>query len=364
MAVSVLLIVALALAPRFVGSDDEQPWQVDVVAGDVTVDQLAVEGLSAEGREIAFRPAGSRAQAEQDLGDDGADALVDLSVVPPQVVVAQASDAGVASAVAARVDAVTLLTLVDDLGGPAPQPAAVSAVEDDADRTSRTVLAYVVSLVLFTQVVGLGSAVAQGTMEEKTTRVVDVVLTRVAPRVLLMGKVLGIGVFGVLQMALLGAVAVTAVQLSGSTTLSDVVLSVALVSTGWFLLGFLFYGFVYGALAALAPRPESLATLLLPLQLLNAGVFVTAVLALQALQASWVQALSWVPPFSAILMPMRLAAGETSGAAAVGPALVLVLSAAVAAVVGGRVYSRSIRNVGQPLLSRRGDRRPEPAPSR
>lgn len=352
MVVSCLFIVALALVPRLLAGNTAST----ALAFAATPE--AVAALSADDRGavpgVDIRPVDSAGEAARalDAGDvAGTAAVADGRVT---VTMADSADEAAGLAVAAAIRTGTLEMMVADAtGSPVsiPEPV-VRAVSDSSGDAARLVLAYVVSIVLFTQIAGLGGSVAQGTMEEKTTRVVDILFSRVRPVSLLVGKVVGTGLFGLIQMAILALVGIGAVRVFGTAGLQDLIAPAALVSIMWFVLGFAFYGFIYGAVAATAKRPEALSSSLLPLQLLNAAVFVVAILALQGIGDPWVRVMSLIPPFSAILMPMRLAAGEVAGVDLVASVAVIAAATVIAAVGGARVYHRSITG-GRSRLRRR-----------
>ena len=80
-------------------------------------------------------------------------------------------------------------------------------------------LLYVGLLVLYIALVGFGNAVATSVTEEKSSRVVELLLTTLSPRRLLAGKVLGVGLLGLAQLLLAGGAALAAGQLAGGAGL-------------------------------------------------------------------------------------------------------------------------------------------------
>jgi ABC-2 type transport system permease protein len=357
MVISCVFIVALALVPRLLAGQSG-PNTVTLAATPEAVAALPADGTAVPG--VTIRPVDSAAAAASAL-DEG-DVAGTVSVVDGRVavLVADSTDeaAGAATAEAVRTGLLEAM-VVGAAEGSVTLPASdVRSLTDSSGDAARLVLAYIVSIVLFTQIAGLGASVAQGTMEEKTTRVVDILFSRVRPVSLLVGKVVGTGLFGLIQMAVLALVGIGAVRAFGTAGLQDLIAPAALVSIAWFVLGFAFYGFIYGAVASTAKRPETLSSSLLPLQLLNAAVFVVAILALQGISDEWVRVMSLVPPFSAILMPMRLATGTVPAVDVATSVLVIVTATAVAAVVGARIYRRSITG------ARSRSRRPAPSRSR
>ncbi len=118
-----------------------------------------------------------------------------------------------------------------------------------------TAVAYVGSLLLLTTLALYGQWVLTGVVEEKSNRVVELVIATVRPRHLLAGKVIGIGLLGLAQVALVGGLA--SVLLAAGVFDAPVSLgsSLALVIP-WFALGFAMYSVAYAAAGALASRQQ------------------------------------------------------------------------------------------------------------
>lgn len=341
MAVSLIFIVLLVALPKMIGGISSER-------------SVAVVG-SAEERALflSLLPAQTGAKFEQSESapDPGRfDVTVDLAAIPT---VLSARTSSIAAEFGQLLPVLQLYQERVQLAqaGTAfvpPAPPTLTYQEDDSDRGARLILAYVISLILFLQISGLASSVAQGTLEEKSNRVIDVLYPKVSALRILIGKVIGIGVFGLLQMVLLGAVAVAAVFLIGQVELRAAIVPSVLMSLLWFLMGYLFMAFLSGAVASTVSRADALPLIMMPLQLLNSVVFITAVLALQNISATWVTWLSLFPPFSAILAPMRAAAGLLEPSEAAIGLIVSVIGILLCAVIGGKIYQRSI--VGKEMI--------------
>ncbi|MEO6204428.1 MAG: ABC transporter permease, partial [Mycobacteriales bacterium] len=105
----------------------------------------------------------------------------------------------------------------------------------DADQ--RTALAFAVVALLYLQLLGNGVAVATGVVEEKTTRVVELLLAAIKPLHLLAGKVIGIGVVGLIQLAAYGVVGLGSAAASGLLSLSAPAVLTFVSALGWYVLG-------------------------------------------------------------------------------------------------------------------------------
>ncbi|MET9833428.1 ABC transporter permease [Streptomyces sp. NPDC006385] len=201
-------------------------------------------------------------------------------------------------------------------------------------------------IVLFAQVVGQGASIAQGVVEEKSTRVVEVLLSTLTPIRLMVGKVAGIGTAALTQVAVLAATVggMHYVAPERSFTLPP---AAALISgVGWFLLTFALFAFIFAAAGSLVSRPEELQSVLTPVMLLAMGPMVVAATAGSTLDSSWVQVLRYIPPFSGVLMPLMTFTGQATHGQQLLAVGVAVLATAACAWLGARVYSNSILRIG------------------
>ena len=120
---------------------------------------------------------------------------------------------------------------------------------------------------MFIGIFSYGSWVLTGVVEEKQSRVVEVVLSTVRPRDLLMGKVLGIGLLALAQLVVLVAVGIGLSQLLGRLVLPVTTPGAVFQLLIWFILGFAFYSTAMGFLGSLASRMEEASTASMPVTL-------------------------------------------------------------------------------------------------
>ena len=216
----------------------------------------------------------------------------------------------------------------------------------DPDRDQRLGLAFVSVLLLYFQLLATGLAVATGVVEEKTSRVVEVLLSTVKPLHLLVGKVVGIGVVGLVQLLAYGVVGLGAALLTGTVTITGTAVAVVAATLGWFVLGYAFFAVLYAAAASLVSRQEEVGGVTAPLTVLVIGMFLLAQGTAQDPSGTVSSVASWVPPFSAILMPLRIAAGVAGPAQVVGTVVLMAVVTAGLAVASASVYRRSVLRSG------------------
>jgi ABC-2 type transport system permease protein len=189
---------------------------------------------------------------------DGSRILVKTSRSQPAVRVVQ--DAVAAQGVFDRLRS-SGLTQAQALGALAPPALPVQALEPRPRNYERNQALIGISLlVLFMALVFFGQAVAEGVTEEKSSRVVELLLTTVSPRRLLAGKILGIGMLGLALLFVPGAAALAAGQLAGGAGLPSAAPEAVALVLLWFILGYFFYSVAFAAVGALVSRQEDLNT--------------------------------------------------------------------------------------------------------
>ena len=114
----------------------------------------------------------------------------------------------------------------------------------------------VMTAVLFFGISVFGQMVLTGVLEEKASRVVEVLLARIPPRTLLAGKIGGIGLLGLAQIGVTALAALAAVAAVHSVDVPAVRGSVLAWALVWFVLGYALYATVFGALGSLGSRVE------------------------------------------------------------------------------------------------------------
>lgn len=212
--------------------------------------------------------------------------------------------------------------------------------------------AMVMTVLLFIAISTYGNLVLTGVVEEKSSRVVEVLLARIPARSLLAGKVVGIGLLGLAQFGVTALVALVAITTVDSIDLPAVSGGVLAWVVVWFVLGYALYAMVYGALGSLASRTEDAQSVSGPvIVVLSAGYFASFI-ALGRPDSAVAQLASQFPLTAPLAMPNRIAMGAVEWWE---PMLAVILTAAT--VVGllwlaGRVYAGAILHTGPTLRLR------------
>ncbi len=231
------------------------------------------------------------------------------------------------------------------LANPAPLPVQ-SLQRPRHNETGRTTAVYgnILTYVLLAQ---FGTWLLMGVVEEKSSRVIEVLLSTLRPQQLLAGKVIGIGVVALLQAGLIVGVALGLGAAEGSTLIHGTASLGILSSLLWVVLGYAFYCWVYAAGGSLADRQEQVQSLAFPLQLPILFGYITSFTALGSGQPSeLVKVLAYLPPTAPFAMPVLVALGAVSWWGFTVSVVLMLVAIVGVARLASAVYRRAILRTG------------------
>ena len=216
---------------------------------------------------------------------------------------------------------------------------------DRAARSRRTI-ATVAVFVLYGQLIGYCFAVAAGVVEEKATRVVEVLLAAVRPVQLLAGKVIGVGLVGLVQLLLIGVVGLLVATATRAISLPASALGTIGWVLAWFLLGYAFYWSLFAVAGAIVSRQEDLQNTAGPLNLVLIGSFLLAFVALGNPDATLARVASYLPPVAPLVLPVRIAAGGVPAWEVAVSLAVMVVSIVLVVRPAARLYAGAVLRTG------------------
>lgn len=249
-----------------------------------------------------------------------------------------------------------------------PAPVLATEAINDAGKSTaseaKAILAAGVSFLLYMSIVLYGQSMLSGVIEEKLSRVAEIVISSVSPDILLAGKVLGVTAVGITQQVLwiggsvlmvMGrgllfpattAAAAKAAAQGGSSLSSGAFLDAA-IATPWswvlvvllfFLLGFIFYGALYAAVGATVGSEQEARQAAQPviMLLVLTAVFISPVL--QNPGSDIARVMSLLPFSSAIIMPLRMAMVDVPAWEVASSIVLLVLGCFGAVWLAARIY--------------------------
>jgi ABC-2 type transport system permease protein len=229
----------------------------------------------------------------------------------------------------------------------APPEVDVVALDPNADADlEAAVVALVGVVVLYSLLILFGQFVAQGVVEEKSSRVVELLLATMRPWQLLAGKIVGLGLLGLAQMLVIAVIGIAGALTFDVVSLPGRLIGTVLTVIAWFVLGYAFYASVFAAAASLVSRQEDLGSVITPASLLLVVGFVISIQAAQDPTGTLATVTSFIPGLSPLVMPVRQAAGGAQWWEVVVSVVLMLVSIAAIVRIGGRIYSGALLRTG------------------
>lgn len=233
--------------------------------------------------------------------------------------------------------------------------------ESDAEAGAKYAIAYVFAFIAYMAVMLYGNWVAQGVVEEKSSRIMEIMINAATPRDLLFGKVLGIGMSAMTQMLptiLIGGIVLSLQhRISEALDVSDSAIgsidfgALSLQSGGWFLvyfaIGFVFYAALYAGVGSLVSRQEEVNQAVAPMTTVMIGGFMGAIFTLSAPDSMVARVFSIVPLTSPTTMVPRIVLGDPKPWELALSLVLLIAAAILALLFAARLYRIGVLMYGQ-----------------
>jgi ABC-2 type transport system permease protein len=347
---TLLIVLGVVLVPPALGLGDPPTYRVAFAsAAQEATDaaRQAAEQLDVDLEVVEAEPGPARRSV--------ADGELDAYVEPERIVVDEQLDPELEQVLQSASRQVRAASALEDAGldaeavarAQAVPPLAVDALDPpDPDADARRGIVSVGTFVLYGQLLGYGFWVATGIVEEKSSRVVEVLLATVRPRALLAGKVLGIGLLAIAQLLLVALLGVAASAVSGLVDIGSSAVGPVLMLLGWFVLGFAFYACLFAAGAARVSRQEDLQAVTTPGTLLVLASFFASFSVSDSPDSTAGRVLGLLPPFSALVAPVRAVGGSAAEWEAPVAVALMLLAVAGLIVLAARVYEGSVLRMG------------------
>jgi ABC-2 type transport system permease protein len=213
---------------------------------------------------------------------------------------------------------------------------------------NKTIGTSVIGLILiFVMLSQYNTWILIGVMEEKSSRVIEVLLAAVRPIQLLSGKVLGIGLVALSQATVIVAFALVLAKAVGSNLLHGTAPLVLLSTLVWLFLGYAFYCWVYAAAGSMAERQDQVQSLALPLSLPIIFAYVISLTAVSTGSASsFFKVLAYFPPTAPLAMPALVGLKQATWWEFSASAAISVICTVFMARLAAGVYRRAILRTG------------------
>ena len=352
-ALTIVLVLAAVILPQLF-DDGPNEWDVGVVGVEPTQLRRTMTALQGERDPVGVnvRTAPSRDELIRQL-EDGS---IDVGVVGGEgVIVGEGTSRALATLAAASINAVEITNRAEQLGLTPSQVAGLLGIEqlpirsvggeEEPEGQGAETLALFATILLFVSIVTYGQWILIGVIEEKSNRVVEVVVGTVPPRTLLTGKVLGIGLLGLIQLVVIAIVAFAALRVTGAGALPDSTGAVVVASAFWFLGGFAFYATAYAAAGALVSRQEEAQNAAFPLTLVLMAAYFVATFSIGG-DNPVIRVAALLPPFAPMTMPLQIALGRASATDIIISAVLMIVGVYLLMRAAARIYTGGILRSG------------------
>jgi ABC-2 type transport system permease protein len=263
----------------------------------------------------------------------------------PELLVEQSADGSLQAVVQGAVAQLSLSEQLASVGISALEVPAVSvtALDPQADQDGQRVVVAIIGIgVLYGLLILFGQFVAQGVVEEKASRVVELLLATMRPWQLLAGKVVGLGLLGLAQIVVITVVGVTGALAFDLVDIPGDLVGTAVGVVAWFVLGYAFYASIFAAAASLVSRQEDLGTVVMPTTLVLVVAFVIGIQAASDPSGTLAVVTSYIPGVSPLVMPVRQAAGDVAVWEIALSVVLMLVAIGLIVRLGGRIYAGAL----------------------
>jgi ABC-2 type transport system permease protein len=350
--ITILLLLAVGIIPAVFADDGPRKMAVVAVGPEAqAIVAAAARGDAALDLDVRARRAPDERAARRLLEDGTADAaVVDGRIVSEGEldqdlgVLLQQAHAALRRAAALAGSDLTAAQRRDAL---APPPLEERSLDPNAaEDAERQGIASLVSFLLYGQLLIYGYWIANGVVEEKSSRVVEVLLAAIRPRQLLTGKVLGLGVLGFVQLLLVALIGAGTVVATGALDVPGAAWEAVGVVMAFFVLGYALYAALFAVAGAVVQRQEDLQSSTMPLTIIIIVSFFGALTASGDPGGQLARVLTFVPPCTPMVLPVRLLAGGVPAWEVVVAVALMVLTAAALIAAAVRIYTNAILRTG------------------
>lgn len=350
---TLLIIAAAVIVPSLLDLGGDRTIEVTATGGTPTeIAQAAERAAPALDVKLAVTRVNTEAAARARVEDGKADVAV--TGEPARLIADDEVDADAGALLQQAAAQLTRARTVQGLGiEPSarddllqPPPLATQALNPEEGDGEAEGLASIAVILLYGQLLMYGYWISAGVVEEKASRIVEVLLSTISAAALLRGKLLGLGLLGFVQLLVIGAVGT---GLAVATDVLEVPSGAAKTFAtvlAFFVLGYAFYAALYAVAGATVQRQEDLQGSTMPLTIVVLVGFFIGIQAVGNPDGGLAQVASFLPPTMPMILPVRIIAGDVAAwevAAAVGLSL---LASALLLAAGVRIYRNAILRTG------------------
>ena len=209
------------------------------------------------------------------------------------------------------------------------------------------------SIVLFYAIYFCAYQVSSSITTEKTSKIMETLVTSTSPKTIVLGKTIGIGIVGLIQICVIVATALISAKVFLEPELLDAVLDMskftpylAIITIVYFILGYFAYALLYALTGSTVSKPEDIQSANTPVAILAVICFYLSYFTMMNPTSELNQFAAIFPISSPFCMPFRIMMGIASTSEIVLSIIVLIITGLIIAKVAIKIYSNAILNYG------------------
>ena len=224
---------------------------------------------------------------------------------------------------------------------------------DEESASGNVLVMMMMSIVLFYAIYFCAYQVSSSITTEKTSKIMETLVTSTSPKTIVLGKTIGIGLVGLGQMTLIVATALISAKLFIDPELLGTVLDMSnitpylgIMTAIYFILGYLAYALLYALTGSTVSKPEDIQSANTPVAILAVIGFYLSYFTMMNPTSDLNLFASLFPISSPFCMPFRIMMGLATGADVITSIVILIITIIVIAQVAIKIYSNAILNYG------------------
>ena len=224
---------------------------------------------------------------------------------------------------------------------------------EEEEAKGNVLVMMLMSIVLFYAIYFCAYQVSSSITIEKTSKIMETLVTSTTPRTIVLGKTIGIGVVGLLQMIVIVATALISAKsfldpelLNMALDMSNMTVYLAIITIIYFILGYFTYALLYALTGSTVSKPEDIQSANGPVAILAVVGFYLSYFTMMNPTSSLNVFASLFPISSPFCMPFRIMMGLASTTDVIVSIAILLVTILVIAQIAIKIYSSAILNYG------------------
>ena len=224
---------------------------------------------------------------------------------------------------------------------------------EEKEASGNVLVIMLMSIVLFYAIYFCAYQVSSSITTEKTSKIMETLVTSTSPRTIILGKTIGIGIVGLVQMVIIVGTALISAKtfldpeiLNNALDMSNITVYLGVITIVYFILGYFAYSLLYALTGATVSKPEDIQSANSPVAIISVIGFYLSYFTMMNPTSELNLIAGILPISSPFCMPFRIMMGLASGKEVIISIVVLIVTILVIAKIAIKIYENAILNYG------------------